>query len=121
MELKKLEHDFTVCKIEDISKVNFSEDFVFLSKTDDEISLVCKTSALPDNVIAAETGWRALRISGTLDFSLVGILAKITGILAEAEISVFAISTYDTDYIFLRADKLGIAIQILGQAGNKVM
>ena len=103
MELQQLKQNFTVCKVENTEQVDFSREFVFLSKTDDEISLVCESECVPHNVTASETGWMGLRIAGVLDFSLIGILAKIANILAKADISIFAVSTYNTDYIFIKS------------------
>ena len=71
-------------------------------KTDEEKSLVCLTEDVPDNTIEREDGWKAFRIEGILDFSLIGILSQISALLAENEIGIFAISTYNTDYILVK-------------------
>jgi len=113
MELQKIECDFTVCKIENIEQADFTRDFVFLQKAPDEITLVCESDHVPSNTIAAETGWKALKISGILDFGMIGVIAKIANILAKTEISIFAISTYNTDYILVKADNFDRAIQEL--------
>ena len=117
MELQKLEHNFTVCKVETTEQVDFSREFVFLSKTDEEISLVCESEYVPSNATASEAGWKGLRIVGVLDFGLVGVLAKIANILAESGISIFAVSTYNTDYIFIKAIHFDKAIQTLTSNG----
>ena len=103
MVFTALDLDFSVCKIRDLSGVDFTRDFVFLSKTDEEVSLVCETGCVPENAVAAEPGWRAFRIEGVLDFGLIGVIARITDVLARADISVFVVSTYNTDYIFLKS------------------
>ena len=77
MELKKLNKDFSVCKVENYSLVNLDAEYSFIGKTDTEKSLVCITEDIPQNVIIRDDGWRGFRIQGTLDFSLVGILAKM--------------------------------------------
>jgi len=120
MELQKLQHNFTVCKIENIEQVDFSREFVFLSKTDDEISLVCESDYVPSNATLSETGWKGLRIVGVLDFGLVGILAKIANILAEAGVSIFVVSTYNTDYIFIKATHFDNAIKSLVSNGYTI-
>ncbi len=102
MEIKIIDKNFSICKIQDLSQVNFHDEFCFLSKTDEEISLVCITESIPQSVTEIEKGWKAFRIQGTLDFSLVGILSRISAILAEHNISIFAVSTYNTDYIFVK-------------------
>ena len=73
------------------------------------LSRWCETAHAPARTLEREDGWRGFRIEGTLDFSLVGILSKLSGILAEAEIGIFAVSTYDTDYILVKAEKLNKA------------
>ena len=98
MKLKKIPFDLTVCKIKSISDINLNSDFYFINKTDDELSLVCKTNDTPSDTIARDDGWRGFHIEGMLDFSLIGILSKISAILADNQISIFAVSTYNTDY-----------------------
>lgn len=83
--------------------------------------LVCLTDDVPDNVIERNDGWRAFRIEGTLDFSLVGILSKISGILADNGIGIFALSTYDTDYILTKAENFDRAVHALEGAGYKIV
>ena len=121
MNLHILPQAFTVCQIADLLGVDFSRDFVFVSKTDEEISLVCETEFLPANTLAREDGWRALRVQGVLEFSLVGILAKLSAILAQAGISIFAISTYNTDYLFTKADVFDRALEVLSNAGYAIL
>lgn len=120
MEIEKLGFDFTVCKVRDYKKVNLEEEFCFIGKTDREKSLVCRTESVPDNVLEREDGWRAFRIQGVLDFSLVGILSKIAGLLAEDGISIFAVSTYDTDYVLVKKEKFLKAMEVLSQAGYQI-
>ena len=99
MELKKLNKDFSVCKVKDYSLVNLDAEYSFVGKTDEERSLVCITNDVPSNVIQRDDGWKGFRVQGVLDFSLVGILSEISDILSDNGISIFAISTYNTDYI----------------------
>lgn len=117
MNLKILPQVFTVCQLPDVSGVDFSREFVYFSRTDEELSLVCETEFIPTNTLVREDGWRGFRVRGVLEFSLVGILAKISGILAEQGISIFAVSTYNTDYIFTKADVFDRAIAALSSAG----
>ena len=121
MELKKFEYDFSVCKVTDYSKVNLDSEFCFIGKTDEEKSLVCLTSDVPDNVIERDDGWKAFRIQGVLDFSLIGILSQISGILAENKIGIFAISTYNTDYVLTKSENYPKAIEVLSQSGYKII
>ncbi len=121
MELKKIEKDFTVCQVEDYSLVDLDAEYCFTGKTDEEKSLVCITDEVPENVIRRDDGWKAIRIQGVLDFSLIGILAKIAGILAENDISIFAVSTYNTDYILLKEEKYQKALEVLGDSGYEIV
>ena len=85
MELKIIPYRLTVCKVKDISAVDINADFYFIGKTDEELSLVCRTEDTPSLTIERDDGWRGFRIQGSLDFSLIGILSKRSGILAEFE------------------------------------
>jgi len=120
VELQRLEYDFTVCKIEHTEQVDFTREFVFLSKTPDELSLVCETAYTPPDTIASEPGWRAMKISGVLDFGMIGVIARISNILAEAGISIFVVSTYNTDYVFLKTETYESGIQVLVSNGYVV-
>lgn len=117
MELKKLPYDFTVCKLASAEGLCLNEDFYFLSKTDEELSLVCKTANVPSGVTVRDDGWRGFRIQGVLDFSLIGILSKLSAILAEQRIGIFAVSTYNTDYILVKKENFDCAMTALAQAG----
>lgn len=121
MELKRLEHDFSVCKVTDLSSVDMTQEFCFIGKTDEELSLVCITEKVPDNTIEREDGWRGFRIQGVLDFSLIGILSKISGILAENKIGIFAVSTYNTDYMLMKEENFDKAMKVLADAGYEIV
>ena len=121
LELKKIPYRLTVCKVEDISVVDISADFYFVGKTDEELSLVCKTEDAPSKTVEREDGWRGFRIKGMLDFSLIGILSKLSGILAEHKIGIFAVSTYNTDYILVKEENFEKALYVLGSEGYKVV
>ena len=75
---------------------------------------------MPDNVTAREDGWRAMRLAGQLDFSLIGVLAGISAVLAKNGIGIFVISTYDTDYILTKQETYVRALQLLAQAGYQI-
>lgn len=121
MEIKKLNFDFSVCKVNDFSKVNLDCEYCFIGKTDEEKSLVCITGEVPDNTTERDDGWKAFRIQGVLDFSLIGILSKISTILAENKIGIFAISTYNTDYILVKNENFTKALTVLAEAGYKIV
>ncbi len=121
MKIKTFASSFSICKLNDCSEVNFMEPFHFYARTDEEISLVCPTEKAPVNALVCDSGWCMFRIEGTLDFSLVGILSKISGILAEHQISIFAVSTYNTDYILVKKENFEIALQHLQAHGFELI
>lgn len=121
MEIKVLEQDFTVCQVRDYTQVNWEAEFCFTGKTNEEYSLVCATGDVPANVIRRDDGWKGFRIQGVLDFSLVGILSKIAALLAENSIPIFAISTYNTDYVLTKAKHYEKALDTLRQAGYTIV
>jgi len=104
MKLEILDNKLKVVKLkkdEIVPNIVFKQKFYSITKTDEELSIVINEDIdIQSNII--EYNWRAIRIVGTLDFSLIGILSKISTILAQEEISIFAISTYNTDYILLK-------------------
>ena len=121
MELKKLEHKLTVCKVDSVKDIDLGKDFYFVGKTDEEISLVCKTEDTPENTVERDDGWRGFRIQGVLDFSLIGILSKISGILADNNVGIFAVSTYNTDYILVKEENFEKALDVLAAEGYTVI
>ena len=121
MEIKKLNQDFSVCKVMDYSLVNMDAEYSFIGKTDEEKSQVCITGDVPSNAIERDDGWKGFRIQGILDFSLIGILSKIAEILAKNSISIFAISTYNTDYVLMKKENYQRALDILEHSGYQVV
>lgn len=114
---------FAVCRLAADSPIPAwtpTQAFVSITRTADELSIVCAESRVPADV-QAERGWRMLRVNGTLDFALIGILAALTVPLADAGISVFAVSTFDTDYLLVKHDKLAQTVQTLISAGHQVV
>lgn len=121
MVLKTIEHKLSVCKVPDVSDIDLTTDFYFIEKTDEELSLVCKTDNVPQRTTERDDGWRGFRIQGVLDFSLIGILSKLSGILAEHKIGIFAVSTYNTDYILVKEENFEPALKALASEGYTVV
>ncbi len=133
MELQILDGRFAVCKLAEgelgllgsgdvgSGAIDRFGEFVFFAKTDSEVSLVCGEEYAPAGALAVETGWRAMRVVGTLEFSLVGILAGISGALATAGVSIFAVSTYDTDYVLVKEKSWETALRALTSTGYTVL
>ncbi|WP_394190530.1 ACT domain-containing protein [Pseudoalteromonas atlantica] len=98
----------------------FKQNIFFISKTYDELSIVCPSSFNIDS-LDAEHNWLALEVVGPLGFSLTGIMANISGVLASASISIFALSTYDTDYVLVKKQRIDDAIKTLKKDGYTVL
>ena len=120
MRLKVLPQPLTVCKLPIDAAIDLSGDFYFIGRTDGELSLVCPTAQTPADTVAREDGWRGFRVEGELDFSLVGILAGISAILAEVGVSLFAVSTYNTDYILVKREDLPCVLDALAARGYDI-
>jgi uncharacterized protein len=99
-----------------------TDELVSVSYTKEECSIVCNSNITFDKsiVIDREDGWRCLKIEGVLDFALTGILANIATTLANHDISIFALSTFNTDYILIKGEKLEKATAVLTEAGHHV-
>ena len=121
LEIKIMDKKFTVAKVENIHEIDLEQEFCFVGKTDEEISIVCSTENTPIHTTHREDGWKAFRIQGELDFSLVGILSKISTILADNHIGIFAISTFNTDYILTKQENFSKAIKVLQEAGYSII
>lgn len=119
MKLQVLENKLKVVKLninEIIPDVIFKQGYYSITKTDEELSVVVDEEIdIKSDLV--EHDFRAIKIIGTLDFSLIGIISRLSSILTEAKISIFVISTYNTDYILVRSDKIEEAKIILKQNG----
>ncbi|HEY9636576.1 MAG TPA: ACT domain-containing protein [Coleofasciculaceae cyanobacterium] len=93
--------------------------FFSISRTADELSIVCPEHCVPSDV-TCERGWSALKFDGSFDFALTGILVAVAVPLAEAGVSIFAVSTYDTDYVLVKESQLDLAISVLSKQGHHV-
>jgi hypothetical protein len=123
MKLIVLEGDLAVARLpasDPIPTWAASGSLTSITRTAEELSVVCAAAAVPASV-QAERGWRCLRVAGRLDFSLTGVLASISGPLAAANVSIFALSTYDTDYVLVRGERLAAASEALSAAGHEVI
>lgn len=120
MEIQVLDIALCVCKIRTLAQVDYADKFCFVGKTDEELSLVCSTACVPQDTILREDGWQGFRLTGMLDFALVGVLSRISACLAEQGISIFALSTYHTDYVLVKRDKMAQALAALQADGFTV-
>lgn len=119
--IQPLEEIFSVCKVNDYKGVDIERPFCFIGCTDEEKSLVCPIEVVPENTIERDDGWRAFRIVGQLDFSLIGIISMISDILAKNKIGIFAVSTFNTDFILVKEDNFGKALDVLNNSPDIVL
>ncbi|MCB0205099.1 MAG: ACT domain-containing protein [Anaerolineae bacterium] len=123
LQLTTLSFTFAVCRLDPASPVpswSAAGRLFAVVRTDEELSIVCQQELVPAGVVC-ERDWRALKVAGPLDFALTGILARLAGPLADAGIPIFAISTYDTDYLLVKSDQLAAAVETLHAAGCTVL
>lgn len=118
-----LSKTYSVCRLAPESTIPdwpLKGDFYSVSKTRDELSVVCEDDLVPAKV-TCEKAWKVLKIQGPLDFALVGILSKISQVLADVSVSIFAISTFDTDYILVKEKDLDQAVSALREASYEIL
>ena len=120
MRLEVVEGEFTVSKVSGMHEVNLAAPWLFIGRTDAETSVVCLSAHAPVHCLAREDGWRAFRVAGQMDFGLTGVLAGLATVLAQASVSIFALSTFDTDYILVKKENLSKALEALASAGHEV-
>ena len=123
LTLELLPDVYSICRLDpqaDIPSWVLAGDFLSITRTKNELSLVCSQERVPHGV-ECDKGWRCIMVRGPLDFSLVGILASLTSSLAEADISIFVISTYETDYLLVKGENLRRAVLKLKEAGHDVV
>src|SRR5437588_2385958 len=122
LTLVLLDDTFSVCRLAADAPVPGwvgAGPFVSITRTADELSVVCRQEAVPEGV-RCERDWRCLRVAGILDFSLVGVLASLLGPLADAGTSIFVVSTFDTDYLLVKEQDLQRAVEVLRRVGHVV-
>jgi len=115
---------YAICKFNaDLDIPSWIEDsgFYSITRTDDELSIVCKQASIKDNTSKISKDWRILKISGPLDFSLIGITADISGTLSRQNIPIFTISTYETDYILVKSRDLNKSTEALIANGHIII
>jgi hypothetical protein len=122
LKLRLLPGTFAVCRLEPDAALPawaLAGDLVSITRTPDELSIVCPESLVPNGILA-EKSWRCIKIRGPLPFSMTGILASLVNPLAEAGVSLFAFSTYDTDYVLVKDATLERARTVLTKAGHSL-
>lgn len=120
MRIQIIDGNFAVCRLRTAERLNLDVDFLFFTKTDEEFSLICREEHVPYDCLACDKGWRAFRIEGQLEFEVVGLISRMTSILADHNIGLFAVSTYLTDYTLVKSENLKKALDTLKKAGYEV-
>jgi len=123
MQIRTLDETFALARLSPSAPVPEwvgGRDLIAVVRTRDELSIVCRADTIPSDVQEVERGFRGLAVVGTLDFGVTSVIAGLTAPLAAAGIPIFNISTFDTDYILLREDKLDAAKTALSAAGYEV-
>lgn len=115
LSLEILPYDLSICQASpsaDFPLFSIKSEFLSVTKTPEELSIICESQSVPEG-LECESGWAAIRVIGPLDLSLIGILADLSSLLAEADISIFAISTYETDILLIKSEMLPEARKVL--------
>jgi len=123
LRLSTLEHRLAVCRLEPGSEIPAwatDSPFFCVMRTTSELSVVCLEERAPAGT-TCERGWRALEVEGPLEFGLTGVLASVAVPLAESEVAILAIATYETDYVLVRVSQLDLAARTLRERGHEVV
>lgn len=123
LRLSVLEERLAVCRLGPGSEIPAwatAAPFFSVTRTTDELSVVCLEENVPERVVC-ERGWRALKLEGPFEFGMTGVLASVAGPLAECEVSILAIATYETDYVLVRQSQLDLAARTLRERGHKIL
>ncbi|GAC1392522.1 MAG: ACT domain-containing protein [Ktedonobacteraceae bacterium] len=115
---------YAVCRLDPNGHIPnwalMGDDFISLTRTRTELSVICAQENVPREKTKAERGWRCVKVEGTFDFTLSGIHVSLAIPLAESNISVLAIATYETDHILIKEGELERALQVLARAGHEI-
>lgn len=120
--LSFLSDTLAICRLEPDARLPswaLAGEFTSITRTADELSIVCRQVGVPAG-IPCEKGYHCIKVEGPLDFTLIGVLSSLTAVLARVSISIFAVSTYDTDYMLVKKDQMDKAVQALSQAGYHI-
>ena len=120
LKIKRLNRDITICTLNSPADADLSKDFYFLSSTSRETTLVCNTDDVPANTVKRSDGWKACVIDEELEFSKVGIMAELSGILEKKSIPLYALSSYSTDYILVKELHFEEALFAFAEKGYEI-
>lgn len=120
--LKLLPESIAICQLDPAAAIPewvWASRFLTLTRTADELSILCDADLVPADV-RHEGGWRALKMEGPFEFTQIGVLASVLNPLADAQVSILSIATFDTDYVFVAEPDLPAALAALAAAGHQV-
>ncbi len=123
LTLSVLAGRLAVCRLDAGSRVPAwatAAPFFCVTGTSEELSVVCAEERVPAGTVC-ESGWRAMKVEGPLEFGLTGVLSSVAAPLAESEVGILAIATYDTDYVLLQESQLDIAARALREQGHEIL
>lgn len=113
MRIKKIDNILSISKVKTLKNIDFNQDFIFLAKTDEEVSIVHDKNYILEDVIEVSNYWRGFRVEEQLDFDLIGIIKKISTLLANNNIPIFVVSTFNTDYVLVKEENFAKTLDIL--------
>ncbi len=119
MDLQLINREFSICKIEKMDTDLLEKEFVFIGKSDHELSIICETKLIPENIVQVEHGWSCFRIAEDAAFEKYGMIAFLSKIIAGEKTGILVVATYDTDYIFVKENKLSDVKRALELNGCK--
>lgn len=121
MDLQMLKQKFSVSKVTELDPDLLKKEFVFVGNTDNELSLICESSLVPDNHLALDEGWDCFRIAEDASFSKYGMIAFLADIIASLKTSILVVGTYDTDYILVKQEKMPAVVEALKENGCRFL
>ncbi|MGF1983388.1 ACT domain-containing protein [Lactococcus taiwanensis] len=121
MKILLLRDNLSIFQVYSVEDLDLSIKPLHIGLTNDEISVIAPTNTVPSITINRNDGWKMFKVEGVLDFSSVGIVSSISSVLAKAKLSIFSVSTYNTDYILVKNNNLDKAIKALNAAGLEVI
>ena len=117
MILQKINRDFSIYKVNEIPEGILNNEFTFVSRTDNELSIISERSLMPSDALIVDNGWKCFRIAEDASFEKYGMIALLADIIAAQKTSTLVVGTYDTDYLFIKEEKYDQVIKALTDKG----
>lgn len=117
MDLKIIDREFSICKVDEIPADMLKKEFTFIATTNDELSIICETKNVPEKHVEIENGWCCFRIAEDASFEKYGMIAFLANIIAANKTSTLVVGTFDTDYLFIKKERFEQVKMALTEAG----